>query len=144
MPVQQSYWKQVFPATVLMSFCPDLVFTAAQIIASNALPRSQQGVAASLVGVLMLYGNSLGLGFAGTIETQVDKAKHADLTSGYRAALWFGCGIGLLALILNFCFVRMKKDDREGWDDEEDYLRASEQEGAVGTGTDLQQASRGV
>ena len=27
MPARQSYWAQVFPATVIMSFCPDLVFT---------------------------------------------------------------------------------------------------------------------
>ena len=33
MPAEQTYWAQVFPATILMSFCPDLVFTAAQIIA---------------------------------------------------------------------------------------------------------------
>lgn len=99
MPVQQSYWPQVFPAVILMSFCPDLVFTAAQIIASNAVLRSQQGVAASLVGVLLLYGNSIGLGFAGTIEMQVD-ASRRQTVEGYRAALWFGCGIALLALVL--------------------------------------------
>lgn len=99
MPVQQSYWPQVFPAVVLMSFCPDLVFTAAQIIASNAVSRSQQGVAASLVGVLLLYGNSIGLGFAGTIEMQIDAVRHKTV-EGYRAALWFGCGIALLALVL--------------------------------------------
>lgn len=145
MPEQQSYWKQVFPATILMSFCPDLVFTAAQIIASNSLPRSQQGVAASLVGVLMLYGNSLGLGFAGTIEVQVDKARYPEITTGYRAALWFGCGIAILALILDLWFVRMKKDEREGWADEDDYIQAIEHERAIGTGTDLQQhVSRGV
>ena len=139
MPAQQSYWKQVFPATILMSFCPDLVFTAASIIASNSVPRSQQGTAASLVGVLLLYGNSLGLGFAGTIEIQVDKVTYPEVTTGYRAALWFGCGIALLALILDLWFVRMKKDEREGWDDDEDYIHAIGQDRAiVGTGTDLQ------
>ena len=99
MPVYQSYWPQVFPAVVLMAFCPDLVFTAASIIASNAVRRSQQGVAASFVGVLLLYGNSIGLGFAGTIEMQIDQERHATV-EGYRAALWFGTGIALLALVL--------------------------------------------
>jgi MFS family permease len=134
MPAEQTYWAQVFPATILMSFCPDLVFTAAQIIASNAVSRAQQGVAASLIGVLLLYGNSIGLGFAGTIEMQVDKANE-DRLLGYRSALWFGCGIALFALVLDLLFVRMEKDDREGWDDEEDY---DEEDRAVATGVELQ------
>ncbi|KAI1334156.1 MFS general substrate transporter [Xylariaceae sp. FL0016] len=120
MPLHQSYWFQVFPATIVMSFCPDLVFTAAQIIASNAVRRSQQGIAASLVGVLLLYGNSIGLGFAGTIEMQVDKTADGDLLKGYRAALWFGCAIALVALAVDLAFVRMPKDEKEGWQDEED------------------------
>ena len=104
-----------------MSFCPDLVFTAAQIIASNTVKRAQQGVAASLIGVLQLYGNSIGLGFGGTIETQVDQMKDNGDVDGYRAALWFGSGIALLALLLDLGFVRMKKDEREGWQHEEDF-----------------------
>ncbi len=68
MPQQQSYWAQMFPATVFMALCPDLSFTAAQIIASNAVRRHEQGVAGSLIDTLNLYGNSLGLGFAATME----------------------------------------------------------------------------
>jgi hypothetical protein len=108
---------QVFPAVILMSVCPDLVFTAAQIIASNAVKRYQQGAAASLVGTLLLYGSNMGLGFAGTIETQVDQTKHSKVV-GYRAALWFSCAIAVLALILNLGVVKMKKDEREGWQEE--------------------------
>jgi hypothetical protein len=134
MPVEQSYWAQVFPAVILMSFCPDLVFTAAQIIASNAVKRYEQGAAASLVGTLLLYGTSIGLGFAGTIEMQVDQAKHSSVV-GYRAALWFGCGIAILALVLNLSFVRMKKDEREGWQ-EEDFIEQSDA-AVLATGTEL-------
>jgi MFS family permease len=79
MPVQQTYWAQVFPATIFMAFCPDFVYVAAQIVASNSVKRSQQGVAASLIGTLNLYGNSLGLGFAGTIETQVNNGSRPYL-----------------------------------------------------------------
>lgn len=120
-----------------MSFCPDLVFTAAQIIASNAVRRAQQGVAASLIGVLLLYGNSIGLGFAGTIEMQIDVSS-GDLVAGYRAALWFGCGIALLALALDLAFVRMKKDEREGWEHEDDY---DEVDQAMASGVELHSTS---
>lgn len=37
MPEQQTYWAQVFPATIIQSFCPDLIFTAAQIVACNSV-----------------------------------------------------------------------------------------------------------
>ncbi|KAF4171054.1 hypothetical protein CNMCM8927_003790 [Aspergillus lentulus] len=119
MPEQQIYWAQVFPATIFMAFCPDFVYVAAQIVASNSVRRSQQGVAASLIGTLNLYGNSLGLGFAGTIETQVSKYR-TDQVLGFRAALFFGAGIALAAVILDVLFVRVVKDEREGWRDPAD------------------------
>ncbi|BCS05810.1 efflux pump antibiotic resistance protein [Aspergillus luchuensis IFO 4308] len=116
-PVHQTYWAQVFPSIVLFSFCPDFVYTAAQIIASNSVRRHQQGIAGSLIGALNLYGVSLGLGFAATIEDQI--AKHSGRIMGYRAALYFGVGISAVALLLDVCFVRMVKDDREGWNEED-------------------------
>ncbi|KAF5022718.1 hypothetical protein F66182_5266 [Fusarium sp. NRRL 66182] len=119
MPAQQTYWAQIFPAMILCGFCPDLVFVAAQVIASNSVSRRQQGVASSLIGTLNLYGNSLGQGFAGTIETEIG-ADANDEVKGYRAALYFAAGLALLGLVLDIIFVRMPKDEREGWDDPSD------------------------
>lgn len=116
MPVQQSYWAQAFPALLVLSFCPDFVYVAAQVIASNSVNRKQQGVASSLVGTLNLYGISLGLGFAGTIESELNKTD-PNPSKGYRAALIFGAGLATAGLLLDFVFVRMPKDEREGWDD---------------------------
>lgn len=48
MPAQQIYWRAAFVSIVFSAFCPDFVFTAAQISASNSVARSQLGVAASL------------------------------------------------------------------------------------------------
>ncbi|KAI9036820.1 MFS general substrate transporter [Aspergillus affinis] len=119
-PLRQTYWAQVFPSVVLFSFCPDLVYTAGQIIASNSVRRNQQGIAGSIIGTLNLYGNSLGLGFASTIETQI--AKTAGRIWGYRAALYFGVGISVVALVLDVFFVRMVKDEREGWQGDDAHL----------------------
>ena len=127
-PAMQSYWPQIFPATVLVGFCPDFVYLAAQIIASNSVARKHQGVASSLIGTLNQYGNALGLGVAATIETQVVKGsseggsdgRSAVLENipGYRAALYFGAGIAAVSLFLDFVFVRVPKNDREGWDED--------------------------
>jgi hypothetical protein len=114
MPEHQIYWAQTFPAIFIGAFCADLVYVAAQIIASNSVGKREQGVASSLIGTLNLYGNSLGLGFAGTIENQRTKSGASEV-DGFRAALWFGMALVVAALVLNFVFVRMPKDDREGW-----------------------------
>ncbi|RYP93591.1 hypothetical protein DL770_000333 [Monosporascus sp. CRB-9-2] len=138
MPAQQSYWYQVFPSTAISAFSPDLVYTAAQIIASNSVNRSQQGIAGSLVGSLLLYGNSLGLGFASTIESQIGK-RSSDTVRGYRSALYFAVGICVVALVLDLAFVRLVHDNREGWADPADADPADEVAAPVATGAELQQ-----
>ena len=114
MPEQQTYWAQVFPATMVQSFCPDFIFTAAQIIACNSVRRHEQGIAGSLVGILQLYATSLGLGFAGIVERDTDQ-HGSKPTRGYRSALFFGMGLAVTALVIGGLFVRMPKDTREGW-----------------------------
>ncbi|KAH8705859.1 putative transporter [Talaromyces proteolyticus] len=143
-PVHQTYWAQIFPSVVLFSFCPDLVYTAGQIIASNSVRRHQQGIASSIIGTLNLYGNSLGLGFASTIETQISKRLDNQIM-GYRAALYFGVALSAVALILDVCFVRLVKDDREGWNEEDQAsLNAIElQDRAQATGAQVAPGTAG-
>lgn len=136
-PVHQTYWAQIFPSIVLFSFCPDFVYTAGQIIASNSVRRNQQGIAGSVIGTLNLYGCSLGLGFASTIEEQT--ARRSGEIMGYRAALYFAVGISAVALILDVCFVRLVKDEREGW--HEDETNELELDQAAATGVRLPNAN---
>jgi MFS family permease len=118
MPKQQLYWAQVFPATILMALCPDFIFTAAQIIATNSVRRHEQGIAGSLVSLLQLYGASIGLGFAGTVD-----AKGTKSVQGYRGALYLAIGLAAAALALDIIFVRVPKDNREGWGEDADTRR---------------------
>jgi hypothetical protein len=59
-----------------------------------------------LIGTLNLYGNSLGLGFVGTIEGHI--AKGRGEVAGFRAALWFGAALAVAALVLDLAFVRLR------------------------------------
>ncbi|UPL03529.1 hypothetical protein LCI18_014463 [Fusarium solani-melongenae] len=127
MPAQQSYWPQLFPAAVLMAFCPDFIFTAAQIIASNSVKRHQQGIAGSLIGTIITYGQSIGLGFAGTVE-KYTMEDETDPVKGYRHALYFAIGLGVASLVLDLLFVRVAANTQEGWDEEVDD-KAQEQQG---------------
>ena len=111
MPAQQTYWAQVFPAVVFFSFCPDFIFTAAQIIASNSVSREDQGRAGSLISLLQLYGTSIGVGFAILVEVETDD-HGLQLLKGYRGALYLGVALGTVALLMDLIFVRMAKDMR--------------------------------
>ncbi|KAF4995351.1 hypothetical protein FDECE_12843 [Fusarium decemcellulare] len=115
MPEQQTYWAQVFLSILIGSMGPDFLFTAAQLIASGTVKRSQQGVAGSLIGTVLAYGMATGLGFAGTVEYYTNDGGR-DLVQGYRNGLYLGIGMAVLAIVLSLGFVRIPKDRREGWD----------------------------
>jgi predicted MFS family arabinose efflux permease len=136
MPAQQIYWKTEFWAVAIVAFSPDFIFTAAQIVASNSVSKDKQGIAGSLIGTLMTYGMSTGLGFGGTVEVYTNRGG-TDLLRGYRGALYLGVGFGAISLILSLLFVRINKDEREGWDDREgmnetEAADKSERTGEVG------------
>ncbi|KAG0649214.1 putative MFS-type transporter [Hyphodiscus hymeniophilus] len=117
-PARQIYWAQLFPAMILTAFGPDLIFTASQIIASNSVRRDQQGIAGSLMGTTISYGLSTGLGFAGTVERYTNDGG-TDIHKGYSNALWLGVGMSGLAALIALTSVRVPKDEREGWDEDD-------------------------
>lgn len=107
----------MFPAITVSAFTVDLIFAASQIIASGSVGKEHQGVAASLIGTLLSYGLSTGLGFAATIEVHTNKGG-ADILRGYRSALYFAVGLGGMGLVGSLLFLRVPKNTKEGWDEE--------------------------
>ncbi len=117
-PAHLTYWAMSFPAMFVSAFTIDLITTSAQIVASNTVPMRYQGVAGSLVGTLLSYGLSTGLGFAGTVEVHTND-NGANLLKGYHSAAYLGVGLATAALILSVGFIRIPKDTREGWGEDE-------------------------
>jgi hypothetical protein len=113
-PKNQTYWAQLFPALLLSAFSIDLVFAASQVIASASVSRKRQGVAASLVGTLLTYGLSTGLGFANTVEVYTNGGGK-DVRRGYANGNWFGVGLAAAGLIVSLAFLRVPKTTQEGW-----------------------------
>jgi len=111
-PTHLTYWAMAFPAMLLSAFTIDLIVTSAQIIASNTVSVKHQGVAGSLVGTLLSYGLSTGLGFAGTVEVNTFAGGN-DLLHGYHCAAYLAVGLAAAALILGVGFIRIPKDIRE-------------------------------
>lgn len=116
-PRHQTWWAMMFPAITIASFSVDLIFASSQIIASGSVGRKQQGVAGSLIGTLLTYGLSTGLGFAGTIEVYTNR-HGTDTLLGYRAALFFAVSLGAVGCVGSLLFLRMEKNTQEGWGDE--------------------------
>lgn len=102
--IQLSYWVMAFPAMVVSVFTIDLVTASAQIVASNAVPEKHQGVEGSLIGTLLSYGTSTGLGFAGTVEVNASR-DGTDLLRGYHSAAYLAVGLSGTALAICY-FIR--------------------------------------
>ncbi|KAL7789945.1 MFS general substrate transporter [Trichoderma ceciliae] len=103
-PVDQTYWAQAFVMTLIYPFGMDMSFPAGTILLSNAMPREHQGLAASLIATTINYSISLSLGFAGTIETQVNNHGN-DLLKGYRSALYFSVSLAGFGMVLTLLFM---------------------------------------
>ncbi|OAQ98268.1 hypothetical protein LLEC1_08092, partial [Akanthomyces lecanii] len=76
---------------------------AATIVLSRAMPRKHQGLAASLVNTFVNYSISIGLGFAGTVESNVNDGG-LDVLRGFRGALYMSVGLAALGVILALLF----------------------------------------
>jgi MFS family permease len=103
-PVGQSYWAQTFVSIVIMPWGMDMSFPASNILLSNHMHRDHQGVAASLVNTVINYSVSIGLGFAGTVESQVNH-RGKDLLKGYRGAWYMEIGLASLGVCISFLYV---------------------------------------
>lgn len=98
-PVNQIYWAQTFVSIIVMPWGMDMSFPAATIILSNSMPHEHQGLAASLVNTVLNYSISIGLGFAGTIESRVNDGGSNTL-KGYRGSWYMGIGLSSLGIIV--------------------------------------------
>ncbi|KAF5568206.1 major facilitator superfamily transporter [Fusarium phyllophilum] len=109
-PVDQTYWAQTFVAIIIFPWGMDMSFPAATIVLSRAMPQRHQGLAASLVNTFVNYSISIGLGFAGTVDSQLNNGGK-DVLRGYRGAYYMGVGLSGMGVViaLIFCFVGRRR-----------------------------------
>lgn len=79
-------------------------FPSSVIVLSNHMSPEKQGIAASLVNTVINYSISIGLGIAGTVESQVNDGGK-KLLDGYRGAWYVGIGLDGLGILLAICLV---------------------------------------
>jgi MFS family permease len=106
MPADQTYWAQVFVSVLVAPFGMDISFPAASLVVSNTMSTHQQGVAASMVSTAINWSISLGLGAAGTVESELLKQGKSVL-EGYRGGLYVGMGLSGAGIIFALLFCRV-------------------------------------
>jgi MFS family permease len=106
LPPDSTYWTYFFFGTSIMVVGMDTSLPAASILFASAVPKRLQGMGASIVMTVVNYSISLGLGFAGTLETNIDSggSTPADKLRGYRGALWLAVGLAGLGLVLSLVY----------------------------------------
>lgn len=106
-PVHQTFWAQKFVSEILTPFGMDMSFPAGAMILSNALPKSHQGLGASMVATFQNYAISIGLGIAGTVEhyQTLNRPKNEDtVIHGYRSAFYMGMGLSGLGVAFSTAY----------------------------------------
>jgi len=111
-PVHQTYWAQSFVSLIVMPWGMDMSFPAATIILSNYMKREDQGIAASLVNTVVNYSISIGLGVAGTVQSNVDKSNTHTL-KGFRSAWYTGIGFAGLGIFVALLSVAKTQSERK-------------------------------
>ncbi|ROV95970.1 hypothetical protein VMCG_07979 [Cytospora schulzeri] len=106
-PTDQIYWGQMFVGFLITPWGMDMSFPAATLILSNAVAREHQGIAASLVNTVVNYSIALGLGIAGTIESQINNGgkTQADKLKGYRGGYYLGIGLAVFGVGICLAFL---------------------------------------
>lgn len=130
-PVHQTYWALTFVSTVVMPWGMDMSFPAATVVLSDAVGRRHQGVAASLVTTIVNYSISIGLGFAGTVESHVNNGgkTFADRLKGYRGSSYMALGLAGLGVTLSLIFLMKTRSGGKQEDDTEDLPEVKQDRG---------------
>lgn len=105
---EETYWRNTFGLWIVAPFGMDWSFPAGTILLSEEMPAKFQGLAGSLVTVMVNYGTATFLGFAGVVEAQLLKLRPDDEWRSWRGALYFNIGISGLATSLAFLLVLKK------------------------------------
>ncbi|KAF2447319.1 putative MFS multidrug transporter [Karstenula rhodostoma CBS 690.94] len=109
-PVEQTYWFNVFWSFTIMAFGMDISFPASTIFLSDSVSIENQGISASLVNTVINYSIAIGLGIAGTVESQVVKGTSMEARlQGYRSAEWTSVGLAGLGICVALLMVGLKR-----------------------------------
>ncbi|TRX96936.1 hypothetical protein FHL15_002242 [Xylaria flabelliformis] len=105
--IGENYWTAPFFALLLSPLNPDVLFTASNLVISDAFPSDLQSVAGGVFNEVAQFGNAVGLAVTAAIASSVTDHSHkvdpkVALMDGYRAAFWTVFAATALVVLLIF------------------------------------------
>lgn len=89
----------------------DITFTVANIFFTTSLSESQQGLAGSMIMLILHLGIAVCLGFSDIINTYT--LDRLGLRQSYHAVFWFEVACAGVSLIIMILFVKIKRAESE-------------------------------
>ena len=110
------YWSYFLTSMICGTIGIDINFNVANIFISTSLPRSQQGLAGSLIQAVLEIGIALGLAFAEIISHQTmirypiaQQDTIISITAGYKNVFWLEFAFAVAGFVIAAAFVRIGK-----------------------------------
>lgn len=108
-PEGGSYWAYILPAMIGATIGIDITYNATNIFITTNIQHKHQGAAGALINSLLFLPISLFLGLADVVSASYESQGTRD---SYKAALWFGTGCAIVALLL-FCLIDTGKAESQ-------------------------------
>ncbi|KAG8533549.1 uncharacterized protein KY384_001289 [Bacidia gigantensis] len=122
-----TYWKFIFPATILSTIGIDLSTILMTVFITTTFPAKQQGLAGGVINSVLQLGVAVVLGLADIVQSAT--VEEVGLGRSYKNTFWFGVGAGAAALLLLGIWGRVPKATSELTAEErEELMREAETE----------------
>ena len=110
-PVDGSYWRDIFPGIILMASGIGATFVALTLAATSGVSHRESGLVSGLLNTSQQIGGAIGLAVLTTVSTarttSVMAAAHGDpaalngaLVAGFHSAFWIASGLAVAASVI--------------------------------------------
>jgi EmrB/QacA subfamily drug resistance transporter len=120
-PVDGSYWRDVFPTMIIMALGIGVCFPALMTLAMSGATPQDAGLASGLVNTTAQVGGALGLAVLATVSAtrtdHLESAGHSTLsalTGGYHLAFLIGAACCLAAFVVALTLMQSEKKAAAG------------------------------
>lgn len=105
---RDSYWEFAFPSIALVALGPDVLFTASNLVITDAFPDRTQALAGAVFNTIAQIGKSVGLALTSMIANSIalkheheGQSKVMSLLEGYHVAWWYVFGTSAATIVVS-------------------------------------------
>ncbi|KAI9017127.1 major facilitator superfamily domain-containing protein [Gaertneriomyces semiglobifer] len=112
---EDQYWSIYFPSVVIAMPGLASVYSSVTIAAFTFAPADQAGIIGGVLHTAFQIGTGVVLAITTTVATAVTPSENAsedEILKGYHGALWAGCGILGICLLVAIVFLRVARPQK--------------------------------